>query len=144
MFEKGMDKRMIYYHGRAIVGGCGLFVLLLVIKDVLADLEVIRVDGVSTIMDMLMLLVGTFSAMLYMIRKRAIKDHYLLRAWKIFIILTIYSIIPMLPQLLVHQSFIVGNRITFAFLSVIQFVVFSFFTAFLFIQSVRIKRELKN
>lgn len=80
MFEKGMDKRMIYYHGRAIVGGCGLFVLLLVIKDVLADLEVIRVDGVSTIMDMLMLLVGTFSA----------------------------------------------------------------FTAFLFIQSVRIKRELKN
>lgn len=144
MFEKGMDERMIYYRGKAILGGLVLFMILLIIKDVLIDFGVIRLDRTTTIMDVLLFLIGMFFAMIYMIYKGAIKDSYLLRAWKVFVFLSVISLFFLLPSLFAHRPFIVGNQITMASLKLVQTIIISLFAIFLSIQALRVKCELKS
>ncbi len=144
MFEKGMDERMIHYRGQAMILGCAVSIALLLFKDALADFEIIQFTGIITIADLLLIVIGVFTMIIYLIHQQALKDSYLLNAWRNFAVLAIFSLLWLVPSLLAGRQLMIANCVTMTFLKVIQTVLFSGFAIYLYVVAVRTRRELGN
>ena len=109
MFEKGMDERMIHYRGQAMILGCAVSIALLLFKDALADFEIIQFTGIITIADLLLIVIGVFTMIIYLIHQQALKDSYLLNAWRNFAVLAIFSLLWLVPSLLAGRQLMIAN-----------------------------------
>lgn len=144
MFEKGMDERMILYRGKAMVLGGIVFAILLLVKDTLVDFSIISFPRVGTIADLLIMVIGIFTMIVYLIDNKALKDDYVLNAWYNFAVLSIFSMLWLLPSILAGKQLMIGNQLTMMFLKLIQVVIFTVFTFYMYLQSKKLKKELRN
>lgn len=144
MFEKDMDERMISFRQKGIIFGIKIFIILLVIKDILVDFSLLSFTGSQTIVDLIFLLIGTFSGMIYLIKQGAIQDSYLLKAWKSFILLAGFTIIWTLPDLFAKKPLMVENLVTMSFLKIILTVVVILFAIYMYLQKGRVEKELEK
>lgn len=144
MFEKDMDERMISFRQKGIIFGIKIFIILLVIKDILVDFSLLSFTGSQTIVDLIFLLIGTFSGMVYLIKQGAIQDSYLLKAWKSFILLAGFTMIWTLPDLFAKKPLMVENLVTMSFLKIILTVVVILFAIYMYLQKGRVEKELKK
>ncbi len=144
MFEKDMDERMISFRQKGIIFGIKIFIILLVIKDILVDFSLLSFTGSQTIVDLIFLLIGTFSGMVYLIKQGAIQDSYLLKAWKSFILLAGFTMIWTLPDLFAKKPLMVENLVTMSFLKIILTVVVILFAIYMYLQKGRVEKELEK
>lgn len=144
MFEKDMDERMISFRQKGIIFGIKIFIILLVIKDILVDFSLLSFTGSQTIVDLIFLLIGTFSGMVYLIKQGAIQDSYLLKAWKSFILLAGFTMIWTLPNLFAKKPLMVENLVTMSFLKIILTVVVILFAIYMYLQKGRVEKELEK
>lgn len=139
-----MDERMISFRQKGIIFGIKIFIILLVIKDILVDFSLLSFTGSQTIVDLIFLLIGTFSGMVYLIKQGAIQDSYLLKAWKSFILLAGFTMIWTLPDLFAKKPLMVENLVTMSFLKIILTVVVILFAIYMYLQKGRVEKELKK
>lgn len=144
MFEKDMDERMISFRQKGIIFGIKIFIILLVIKDILVDFSLLSFTGSQTIVDLIFLLIGTFSGMVYLIKQGAIQDSYLLKAWKSFILLAGFTMIWTLSDLFAKKPLMVENLVTMSFLKIILTVVVILFAIYMYLQKGRVEKELEK
>lgn len=144
MFEKDMDERMISFRQKGIIFGIKIFIILLVIKDILVDFSLLSFTRSQTIVDLIFLLIGTFSGMVYLIKQGAIQDSYLLKAWKSFILLAGFTMIWTLPDLFAKKPLMVENLVTMSFLKIILTVVVILFAIYMYLQKGRVEKELEK
>lgn len=139
-----MDERMISFRQKGIIFGIKIFIILLVIKDILVDFSLLSFTGSQTIVDLIFLLIGTFSGMVYLIKQGAIQDSYLLKAWKSFILLAGFTMIWTLPNLFAKKPLMVENLVTMSFLKIILTVVVILFAIYMYLQKGRVEKELEK
>lgn len=139
-----MDERMISFRQKGIIFGIKIFIILLVIKDILVDFSLLSFTGSQTIVDLIFLLIGTFSGMVYLIKQGAIQDSYLLKAWKSFILLAGFTMIWTLPDLFAKKPLMVENLVTMSFLKIILTVVVILFAIYMYLQKGRVEKELEK
>lgn len=92
-----LDERMISERGKGLLIGFGLMVVLLIVKDMLYDWNIIHAS--TTYYDITIIFLGIFTVAFYMVNKQAVSESYIKNILGMLIFLNILHIFLLISGL---------------------------------------------